>query len=128
LQDHASFASSCPGVAPSALKLIDETDGETREQRVDAQPVLTRNDHEAALQGTLEGTGISSQAIQVATPLLRSGQLQRVLSPCISERCTPVATCVGHRYMPARMRAFLDHPLQHARQATADIDTRRSSP
>jgi DNA-binding transcriptional LysR family regulator len=126
LRDHAVIRLVSPGVPSHALRLLDETDGQ-REQTVDVRPVLTCNDHEAALRTTLEGAGISSQAMQVAAPLLRSGQLQRVLSPWISERVTLVATYAGHRHMPARMRAFLDHLLQHARQATADIDTPRVS-
>jgi DNA-binding transcriptional LysR family regulator len=87
LRDHALVRFVLPGVASSALRLLDLTDG-TREQMVDVQPVLTCNDHDAALRSTLEGAGISSQAMQVAAPLLRSGQLQRVLSPWISERST----------------------------------------
>jgi DNA-binding transcriptional LysR family regulator len=127
LQDHALVRFVMPGVASHALKLIDENGDETREQRIDVQPVLTCNDHEAVLRSTLQGAGISSQAMHVAAPLLRSGQLQRVLSPWISERCTLVATYAGHRHMPARMRAFLDHLVQYAQQAKADIDTPRSS-
>jgi DNA-binding transcriptional LysR family regulator len=127
LQDHALVRLVLPGVASHAFKLLDETDG-TRQHVVDVLPVLTCNDHEAALRSTLEGAGISSQAMQVAAPLIRTGQLQRVLSPWICERCTLVATYAGHRHMPARMRAFLDHLLQHARQTTADIDKPRGSP
>jgi DNA-binding transcriptional LysR family regulator len=89
--------------------------------------VLTCNDHEAALRGTLEGAGISSQAMQVAAPMLRSGQLQRVLSPWISERYTLLATYSTRRYMPARTRAFLEHLRQHAQQAKTDSDTRALS-
>jgi DNA-binding transcriptional LysR family regulator len=126
LQHHALVRFVLTGVASHAIRLLDLTDG-TREQMVDVQPVLTCNDHEAVLRSTLEGAGISSQAMQVAAPLLRSGQLQRVLSPWISERCTLVAMYAGHRHMPARMRAFLDHLLQHARQAKADTDSPRAS-
>jgi DNA-binding transcriptional LysR family regulator len=121
LLDHAFIRLVMPGNAGGPLKLVGETDG-TWSQLVDVRPVLTCNDHEAALRSTLEGAGISSQAMQVAAPLLRSGQLQRVLSPWISERFTLVATHAGHRHMPVRMRAFLDHLLQHARQATAAIE------
>src|SRR5262249_7412699 len=126
LLDHAFIRFMRPGVASGPLKLLEESDG-IRQQVVDVRPVLTCNDHEAALRSTLEGTGISSQALEVAAPLLRSGQLQRVLSPWISEPFTLVATYAGHRHMPARMRAFLDHLLQYAREAKYDIDSHRAS-
>lgn len=108
------------------LKLVDETD-ECREEVVQVNPVLTCNDHEAALRSTIEGAGISSQSIQVAAPMLRSGQLQRVLSPWISDRYSLVAIYASRRYMPARTRAFLEHLQQHAQQAKTDIEAGISS-
>jgi DNA-binding transcriptional LysR family regulator len=126
LRDHALVRLVVPGVASGLLRLVDETDA-GREEAVDVSPALTCNDHEAALRGTLEGAGISTQAMQVAAPMLRSGQLQRVLSPWISGRFTLVATFASRRHMPARIRAFLDHLLEHAQQAKADIDTRALS-
>jgi DNA-binding transcriptional LysR family regulator len=121
LREHALVRLVLPGVRSGPLRLIDETD-ESRVEVVDVSPVLTSNDHEAALRGTLEGAGISSQVMQVVAPMLRSGRLQRVLSPWISERYTLVATFASRRHMPARIRAFLDHMVQHAQQAKADID------
>jgi len=126
LRNHAVVRFVLPGVASNVFKLVDEADG-TREQVVDVRPVLTCNDHEAALRSTLEGAGISNQAMHVAAPLLRSGQLERVLSPWIYERFTLVATYAGHRHMPARIRAFLDHLLHQVRQAKAGPDSPRAS-
>jgi DNA-binding transcriptional LysR family regulator len=123
LREHVIVRLVRPGVASGPLVLADEGDGDLQEL-VDVSPAVTCNDHEAALRSTLEGAGISSQAVQVAAPMLRSGQLQRVLSPWISERFTLVATFTSRRHMPARVRAFLDHLLEHAQQAKADIDTR----
>jgi DNA-binding transcriptional LysR family regulator len=126
LREHAFVRLVVPGVASGPLRLVDECDGSVVET-VDVRPVLTCNDHEAALRSTLDGAGISSQAMQVAAPLLRSGQLQRVLDPWISERFTLVATFASRRHMPARIRAFLEHLLVHAQQAKAAIDTRAFS-
>ncbi len=91
-------------------------------------PVLTCNDYEAALRGTLEGAGICSLAVQVAAPFLRSGRLQRVLAPWLSERFTLLAGFASRRQMPARTRAFLDHLIRHAGQARAGIDVSLDRP
>jgi DNA-binding transcriptional LysR family regulator len=114
LREHALVRLVLPGVASDRLTLVDESDGR-RAETVDVSPALTCNDHEAAMRSTLEGAGISSQAIQVAAPMLRSGQLQRVLAPWISERFTLMATFASGRHMPARIRAFLDHLVEHSR-------------
>jgi DNA-binding transcriptional LysR family regulator len=100
------------------LRLIDETD-ETREEEVSVAPVLTCNDHEAVLRCTLDAAGISRLALQVAAPMLRSGQLRRVLAPWIAERFTLVAAFASRRHMPRRTRAFLDHLIQHAESTKA---------
>jgi DNA-binding transcriptional LysR family regulator len=121
LREHALVRLVISGIAGGPLRLVDETDA-SREELVDVNPVLTCNDHEAALRGTLEGAGISSQAMQVAAPMLRSGQLQRVLRPWICDRYTLLATFPSRRHMPARVRAFLDHLVTHAQQAKAGMD------
>jgi DNA-binding transcriptional LysR family regulator len=119
---HALVRLLLPGVTPGPLRLVDDSGG-GREDVVHVSPVLTCNDHEAALRSTLEGAGISSQAMEVAAPMLRSGQLQRVLAPWISERFTVVATFTSRRHMPPRIRAFLDHLLEHARQASGSFQS-----
>jgi DNA-binding transcriptional LysR family regulator len=119
---HALVRLLQPGVTPGPLRLVDDNGG-GGEHVVHVSPVLTCNDHEAALRSTLEGAGISSQALEVAAPMLRSGQLQRVLAPWISERFTVVATFTSRRHMPPRIRAFLDHLLEHARQARGSFQS-----
>ena len=119
LSEHALVRFVLSGFGSNALRLVDESDA-SHEEVIEVSPVLTSNDHEAALRSTLEGAGISSQAIQVAAPLLRSGRLQRVLPGWISERYTLVAAFANRRHMPARVRAFLDHLIQHAARAEAE--------
>ena len=127
LREHAFVRLVMPDVASGPLRLVEDSDG-SHEDVVDVSPVLTCNDHEAALRSTLEGAGISSQAIQVAAPMLRSGRLQRVLPGWISERFTLVAAFASRRHMPARVRAFLDHLIQHAAQAQADLERAMTDP
>jgi DNA-binding transcriptional LysR family regulator len=121
LLQHAYVRVVLPGIHPGPLKLAHATKPD-REEVVDVNPVLTSNDYEAVLRSTVEGAGISSQAIQVVAPLLRTGQLQRVLAPWVSDRYTLLASFASRRHVPARTRAFLDHLIRHATQAQAGID------
>lgn len=123
LQQHALVRLNLPDFASGPLRLIDETDP-GREEAVSVSPVLSCNDHEAVLRSTLDGAGISSQALQVVAPMLRSGQLRRVLPPWIAERFTLIAAFASRRHMPTRTRAFLDHLTRHAEQAKAVIAPR----
>ncbi|WP_457355413.1 LysR family transcriptional regulator [Roseateles sp. P5_D6] len=116
LQSHALVRLSQSDSAAKELRLSDETDP-SREAHISLSPFLTCNDHEAVLRSTLDGAGISSQALQVAAPLLRSGQLQRVLPSWVSERFTLVAAFASRRHLPIRTRAFLDHLIEHAERA-----------
>ena len=120
LQAHAVVRLSVPDIPQGPLRLIDETDPH-REEAVAVSPVLTSNDHEAVLRSVLDGAGISSLVLQVAAPMLRSGQLQRVLAPWIAERYTLIAAFASRRHLPTRTRAFLDHLIHHAEQLKATV-------
>jgi DNA-binding transcriptional LysR family regulator len=119
LRQHALIRIVQPGLASGPLKLVHESEPDRQEQVVDVSPVIASNDHEAVLRSTLEGAGISSQAMQVAAPLLRSGRLQRVLAPWLAERFTLLASFASRRLVPTRTRAFLDHLIQQASLAGA---------
>lgn len=115
LQAHDVLRLILPDFASGPLRLIDETDPR-HEEAVSVSPVLMCNDHEAVLRSTLDGAGISSQALQVVAPMLRSGQLQRILTPWIAERYNLIAVFASRRHMPTRTRAFLDHLIRFADQ------------
>jgi len=115
LKHHAVIHLSLQESGFEPWRLSDEAEPD-RAELVDVEPVLTCNDHEAVLRGTVDGAGISSQALQVVAPLLSSGRLRRVLQPWVSERHTLVAAFASRRMMPTRTRAFLDHLIRHAEQ------------
>jgi len=118
LARHALVRLSLPDLASDELTLTDETNP-LRQQALSLSAALTCNDHEAVLRSTVDGAGISSQALQVVAPLLGSGQLRRVLAPWISERFTLVAAFASRRHLPLRTRAFLDHLIHHAERSMA---------
>jgi DNA-binding transcriptional LysR family regulator len=118
LRQHALIRLTLPDIASGPLHLIDETDA-SREEVIAVSPALTSNEHEAVLRSTLEGAGISSQALQVAAPMLRTGHLRRVLAPWISERFTLVAAFASRRHLPTRTRVFLEHLIGYAEQVEA---------
>ena len=121
LLQHAFVRIVLPGISRGPIQIEHESDAGLRaEVAVDA--IVTCNDHEAVLRATLEGAGISSQAMEVAAPLLRSGQLGRVLQPWLSERFTLVVAFASRRHMPARTRAFLDHLVSIAARVGTGID------
>ena len=110
------------GLAPAtATRLVRDPGGipGRAAAAVAVSPAITSNDHEAVLRSTLEGAGISSQAMQVAAPLLRSGRLQRVLAPWLAERFTLLASFASRRLVPTRTRAFLDHLIKQGALAKA---------
>ena len=118
LRQHALLRLTLPDVGFGPLRLIDETDA-SREETIAVSPALTSNEHEAVLRSTLEGAGISSQALQIAAPMLRTGHLRRVLAPWISERFTLVAAFASRRHLPTRTRVFLEHLIRYAEQIEA---------
>lgn len=113
LLQHAYIRVMFPGLPSSAIRFVHEKEP-GRMEEVGVVPVLCCNDHEAVLRSTVEGAGISSQALQVAAPLLRAGTLQRVLTPWLAERFTLLACFASRRHVPTRTRAFLDHLIRHA--------------
>ena len=113
LAQHAFIRVMLPGLPPSPVRFVHENEPE-RVDEMPLAPALCCNDHEAVLRSTVEGAGISSQALQVAAPLLRNGRLQRVLTPWLADRFTLLACFASRRHVPTRTRAFIDHLIRHA--------------
>jgi len=114
LQRHAFIRIVQPHQPANALRLMHESDPERDDETVAIAPALVCNDPEAALRSTLAGAGISALCAQLAAPLMRAGQLQRVLPDWLACRATLMAVFPSRRHMPARTRAFLDHLVVHA--------------
>ncbi|QJW84994.1 LysR family transcriptional regulator [Ramlibacter terrae] len=117
---HRCLRLRTPGVRLRAMRLIDPTDGD-RELDVEVPAVMTANHTDSLLRATVHGAGISSQPVDLIAPMLRDGQLQRVLAPWITNRLSLVAALPSRQFMPARTRAFLDHRVEHARRTVAGM-------
>lgn len=105
---------------PGPLHLLDPTQ-QDRMLELEVPAVMTANHTDTLLRATLEGAGISSQPVDLLAPLLKGGQLTRVLAPWITARLTLVAAIPSRKYMPLRTRAFMDHLIDHARRTVQGL-------
>jgi DNA-binding transcriptional LysR family regulator len=120
LQQHRCLRLRAPGTRLRAMTLIDPTDGD-RTLQVEVPAVMTANHTDSLMRATLAGAGISSQPSDLIAPMLRSGHLQRVLAPWITNRLSLVAAFPSRKFMPARTRAFIDHMVDHTRTMLAGL-------
>ncbi|HWI81061.1 LysR family transcriptional regulator [Ramlibacter sp.] len=120
LQHHRCLRLRPPGVRLRSLKVIDPTAGD-RAIEVEVRPVMTANDIDTLLRATLDGAGISAQPVELVAPLLREGQLRRVLAPWISERLRLVAVLPSREFMPLRTRTFLDFLIEYTRNEVSGL-------
>jgi DNA-binding transcriptional LysR family regulator len=72
------------------------------------------NNSEVLLQMALDGMGIVLFPTYVLGPLLKSGRLQQILPDSVANPDTSLyATYLPNRYMQPKVRAFIDHLLDH---------------
>jgi len=119
LRQHRCLRLRTPGMRLRAMTLIDP--GTERTLEMEVPVVMSANHTDTLLRATIHGAGISSQPLDLVAPLLKSGVLQRVLSPWITTRLTLVAALPSRKFMPARTRAFLDHLVEHTRNSLAGL-------
>ena len=120
LLQHQCLRLRVPGMRLRPMTLIDPQDGD-RTLEVDVPAVMVANHTDTLLRATVEGAGISSQPVDLLAPLLKSGQLRRVLSPWITTRLSMVAALPSRKFMPLRTRAFLDYLIEQTRRTVAGL-------
>jgi DNA-binding transcriptional LysR family regulator len=120
LQQHRCLRLRVPGMRLRPMTLIDPTQGD-RELTVEVPAVMMANHTDTLLRATVDGAGISSQAIDLVAPMLKSGALRRVLAPWITNRISLMAALPSRKFVPARTRAFVDHLAEHARRNVAGL-------
>lgn len=119
LARHRCLRLRTPGMRLRAMTLLDPSSERTLQVEVPA--VVSANHTDTLMRATLAGAGISSQPMDLIAPLLKSGELQRVLAPWITNRLSLVAALPSRKFMPARTRAFLDHLVEHTRASLAGL-------
>jgi DNA-binding transcriptional LysR family regulator len=115
LAEHRLLRLRQPGVRMKPLVLA--RDGHQR--TVDAPAALVVNHHETVLRATLSGAGISTQAAQLAAPLIAKGSLVRVLDGWTTEPFEIIAALPSRKFLAQRTRAFLDHMVAFAARTAA---------
>jgi DNA-binding transcriptional LysR family regulator len=120
LRRHRCLRLRVPGTRLRVMKLLDPTDND-REIEVEVPVVMSANNTDTLLRATLAGTGVSSQPADLIAPMLKSGHLQRVLAPWITNRISLVAALPTRKFMPARTRAFLDHLVESTRRTMSGL-------
>jgi len=120
LMQHQCLRLRMPGMRMRPMTLIDPTDGDRRLE-LDPPAVLTANHTDTLLRATVSGAGISSQPVDLLAPWLKTGELQRVLAPWITNRLSLVAALPSRKFMPARTRAFVDYLVAQTRSNVAAL-------
>lgn len=122
LREHRCLRLRSEGTRLRPMRLIDPTQGD-RAIEVDVPAVVVSNHSDSLLRATLAGAGISSQPADLIAPMLKGGQLRRVLAPWITNRISLVAALPSRKFMPARTRAFLDHLVEVTRGSLSGLGT-----
>ena len=120
LLHHQCLRLKMRGTRLRPMTLIDPTRDDLA-MEVDVPAVMTANHTDTLLRATLGGAGISSQPVDLLAPLLKTGQLKRVLAPWITNRLSMVAALPSRKFMPARTRAFLDYLVEQTRLTVAGL-------
>ena len=84
---------------------------------VSVKPILVANHTGTLLRATLDGAGISTQPLDLVARHLQAGSLCHVLPEWTSGVFTLYATLPSRKFMPARVRAFLDFLSEHTRDS-----------
>jgi DNA-binding transcriptional LysR family regulator len=120
LLQHRCLRLRMEGTRLRPMTLIDPTNG-NRELEIDVPAMVIANHTDVLMRATVAGGGISSQPADLIAPMLKSGYLQRVLAPWITNRLSLVAALPSRKFMPARTRAFLDHLIASTRSSLSGL-------
>jgi len=118
LQQHDCLRLKPDGLRSRYWRLF-RADDDNEQVELDVVPVLWSNHTDTLIRAAVDGTGITSTAVELAAPHLASGALVRVLNPWITGRFTLYAALPSRKFMPQRTRVFLDYLTEQTRLGVA---------
>ncbi len=115
LSQHDCLRFKAPSGRQRGWRLLHEQDT-TRFVDIEVQPVLWANHTDTLMHAARDGAGITATTIELAAPLIQTGQLVRVLSPWITDRLAMYAALPSRKFMPRRTEVFLDFLIERTRE------------
>lgn len=122
LSVHQCLRLRLPGLRPNVWRLKRSGRGGEDVVDVPVQPVVWTNHNETLLRAALDGAGITSTTLEIAAPHLTKGELVRVLKPWVVGRPSIYAALPSRKFVPQRVRAFLDFMSEEIQRALSDVD------
>ncbi|MDP2006600.1 MAG: LysR family transcriptional regulator [Rubrivivax sp.] len=122
LSGHDCLRTRRPGLHPHVWRL--RRAGAEGDEVVDVPvlPVVWTNHNEALLRAALDGAGITSTTLEIAATHLARGELVRVLRPWNVGRPSVYAVLPTRKFVPQRVRAFLDHLSTQTQLMLAELE------
>ncbi len=118
LVQHDCLAHKMPNTRPRLWRMWCP-ENPTHPLDIEMQPVLLANHTDSLLRATLDGTGITSVAMDIVAPYLNRGELVRVLAPWITGRLVMYAALPSRKFIPQRTRVFLDFLVEETQKQNA---------
>jgi DNA-binding transcriptional LysR family regulator len=118
LVQHDCLAHKMPNTRPRLWRMWCP-ENPTQPLEIEMQPVLLANHTDSLLRATLDGTGITSVAMDIVAPYLNRGELVRVLAPWITGRLVMYAALPSRKFIPQRTRVFLDFLVEETQKQNA---------
>lgn len=124
LAQHDCLRLRLPGARPHVWRLRRaRTEGQGEDVvDVPVAPVVWTNHAETLMRAALDGAGITSTSLEIAAAPLARGELVRVLRPWIVGRPSIYAALPSRKFVPQRVRAFLDHMTVQTQAMLAEIE------
>lgn len=122
LSHHECLRLRRPGLRPHVWRL--RRAGADGDDVVDVPvlPVVWTNHSEALMRAALDGAGITSTSSEIAAAYLGRGELVRVLRPWTVGRLSVYAALPSRKFMPQRVRAFLDYMTAQTQEMLAQLE------
>lgn len=123
LTAHDCLRLRLPGLRPNVWRLRRAAAGGAEDVLdVPVRPVVWTNHGEALLRAALDGAGITSTSLEIVAGHLARGELVRVLAPWIVGRPSIYAALPSRKFMPQRVRAFLDYMTAQTQEMLAQLE------